>query len=289
MVFIAVLVGVAVLGGLAVVALRRRGSDEMHSVTGYRDRLDRLEEIRQRQLGSVRVVRSISPRGENDPSPPLRRDGMIEISTSNRRVIDEDTEPNEPAGRPPPPVTYRRGRRDTSIARMNHRSRRLGAPIAAAVAVIALVTGLAIAGAHSRPPHSTTTTTLKKGVGGTTKRTHETTTTTTVPASFSPSSTSGTDVTYTLPFPSYTVTFKATTGSCYIQITNSSGSTPYAAVLNQGSTEQIVLSGTSKATLGRPSDVTVEVDRIPVDFPNPLPVALNITFAGEAPSSTSTT
>jgi hypothetical protein len=288
MVFIAVLVGVAVLGGLAVFALRRRGSDEMHSVAGYRDRLERLEELRQRQVGSVRVVGSTSPRREADPPPVARRPGMIEISSSNRRVIDEDTPPDEPGNRPPP-ATYRRSR-DTSIARMNHRPRRLGAPIAAAVAVIVLVTGLAIAGAHSRTPHSTTTTTIKKGGRGTTKPTHETTTTTTRPLSFSPSSTSGTDVTYTLPFSSYTVTFKATTGSCYIQITNSSGSTPYAAVLNQGSTEQIVLSGTSKATLGRPSDVTVEVDRTPVDFPNPLPVALNITFAGTAaPSTTSTT
>jgi hypothetical protein len=173
---------------------------------------------------------------------------------------------------------------------MGHRPRRLGAPIAAAVAVIALVTGLAIAGAHSRPPHSTTATTIKKGPGRTERPTHATTTTTTaVPPSFSPSSTNGTDVTYTLPFSSYTVTFKAATGACYVQITNSSGSTPYAQVLNPGSTEQIVLSGTSMVTLGAPSSITIAVDRTPVTFPTPLPAPMHITLQGAAPPSTTPT
>jgi hypothetical protein len=288
MVFVLVLLGVAFLGGLAVFALRRRGSDEMHSVAGYRQRLEKLEELRQRQAGSVRIVGSTAP-SRDDPRPVVGEDGRIEISssTSRRRVLDEGAELPD-SGHLPPPATYRRSP-DTSIARMSHRPRRLGAPIAAAVAVIVLVTGLAIAGAHSRSPHSTTTTTLKKGHGPTTTKPTQETTTTRPPPTFSPSSTSGTDVTYTLPFSSYTVTVTATSGSCYLQITNSSGSTPYAAVLNQGSTEQIVLSGTSKATLGRPSDVTVEVDRTPVTFPTPLPVALNITFQGAPPPSTTPT
>jgi archaellum component FlaF (FlaF/FlaG flagellin family) len=191
----------------------------------------------------------------------------------------------EPGDRPPP--TYRRRSRDVSIARMSHRPRRLGAPIAAAVAVIVLVTGLAIAGAHSRPPHSTSTsTTTRKGHKSVTP---PTSTTTTAPATFAPSSTSGSDVTYTLPFSSYTVTFNATTGACYIQITDSTGSTPYAAVLNQGQTKQIVLTGTSKVQLGAPSHIAVQVDRTPVTLPTPLPATLNITFAGAAPSATSTT
>jgi uncharacterized iron-regulated membrane protein len=289
MVFVAVLLGVAVLGGLAVWALRRRGSDEMHSVAGYQERLERLEELRRRQGGSVRVVGSTAPRGEPDHQPVIGESGRIEISssTSRHRGLDDGAGTQEPGNRPPPPV-YRRSR-DTSIARMSHRPRRLGAPIAAAVAVIALVTGLAIAGAHSRPPHSTTATTIKKGHGRTSKPTHPTTTTTAVPPSFSPSSTSGTDVTYSLPFSSYTITFRAATGACYVQITNSSGTTPYAQVLNQWSTEQIVLSGTSKVTLGAPSDITIEVDRTPVTFPTPLPAPMNITFEGAPPPPTTPT
>jgi len=289
-VFVAVLLVVAVLGGLAVWALRRRGSDEMHSVAGYQERLERLEELRRRQGGSVRVVGSTAPRDEPDHQPVIGESGRIEISssTSRHRGLDDGAGTQEPGNRPPPPPVYRRSR-DTSIARMSHRPRRLGAPIAAAVAVIALVTGLAIAGAHSRPPHSTTATTIEKGHGRTGKPTHPTTTTTAVPPSFSPSSTSGTDVTYSLPFSSYTITFKAATGACYVQITNSSGTTPYAQVLNQGSTEQIVLSGTSKVTLGAPSDITIEVDRTPVTFPTPLPAPMNITFEGAPPPSTTPT
>jgi hypothetical protein len=291
MVFVAVLLAVAVLGGLAVWAFRRRGSDEMHSVAGYQHRLERLEELRRRQGGSVRIVGSTAPRSGPDPQPAVGESGRIEISssTSRRRVTEEPSQPSAP-GRAPPTTSYRR-KRDTSIARMSHRPRRLGAPIAAAAAVIVLVTGLAIAGAHSRSPKTTTTTTAVKKAHSRTAitRPNETTTTTTVPTSFAPSSTSGTGVTYSLPFASYTVTFDATKGACYIQITNSSGSTPYAQVLNQGSTEQIVLSGTSKATLGAPSDVTIEVDRTPVTFPTPLPAPLNITFEGTAPATTTPT
>jgi hypothetical protein len=59
-------------------------------------------------------------------------------------------------------------------------------------------------------------------------------------------------------------------------------------VLNQGSTEQIVLSGASKVTLGAPSDVTIEVDRTPVTFPTPLPAPMHITFQGAAAPSPTT-
>jgi hypothetical protein len=288
--FVLVLVGVAVLAGLAVWALRHRGSDEMHSVAGYQQRLERLEELRRRQSGSVRVIGSTGPQGDADQQPVVGEHGRIEISSSpsRRRAVEETGQHGrEPGAGPAPPPTYRRRSRDTSIARMGHRPRRLGAPIAAAVAVIILVTGLAIAGAHSRNPHTTTSTTIGKVHKG---KVAPTTTTTTVPPTFAPSSASGTDATYTLPFPSYTVSFKATTGQCYIQVTNSAGQTPYAAVLNPGQTKQIVLTGTSKVQLGAPSSVTIQIDKTPVTFPNPIPAPLNITFAGVTPpTSTSTT
>ena len=292
MVYVAVLLAVAVLGGLAVWSLRRRRSDEMHSVAGYEHRRERLEELRRRQGGSVRVIGSTAPRSGPEAQPGVGEHGRIEISssTSRRRVFD-DVAPPDP-GKPPPPMTYRRPP-DTSIARMSHRSRRLGAPIAAAVAVIVLVTGLAIAGAHSRTPHSTTTTTIKSkkhhSTTATTGPTRQTTPTTAVPTTFSPASTNGSGATYSLPFASYTVSFDASSGACYVQITNSSGSTPYAQTLNQGSTYQIVLSGTSEVTLGAPSDVTVQIDGTPLDFPTPLPAPLHLTFDGAASTTTTST
>jgi len=285
-VFVAVLIGVAVLAGLAIFALRRRGSDEVHSVAGYQHRLERLEEVRRRQSGSVRIVGGTGPRPEAPQRPVVGEDGRIEISSSaaSRRVLDDTGQAPRMPNRPPP-AAYRR-RRDLSIARMGHRPRRLGAPIAAAVAVIVLVTGLAIAGAHSRGHPTTTTTT-------TTPKKHQTTTTrpptTTVPSTFTPSSTSGNVATYSLPFASYTVAFTATNGDCYIQITNAAGSVPYAQVLASGATEQLVLTGTSKIVLGAPSRVTIEVDRTPVTFPNPIPAPLDITFVGATPPVGSTT
>ncbi|MGH8995089.1 MAG: RodZ domain-containing protein [Acidimicrobiales bacterium] len=288
--FVAVLIGAAVLIGLAVWALRRRGSDEMHSVAGYQHRLERLEEVRRRQIGSVRVVGGTRPTGDA-AEPVIGENGRIEISSApaNRRPNDDvDTgrfvtaSPAEHLGSGP---TYRRGR-DVSIARMQNRPRRLGAPIAAAVAVIVLVTGLAIAGAHSRSPHKTAppTTVHHQRHSGTTS-----TTTTAPPPTFTAASTSGNDATYSLPFASYTVTFKATTGACYVQITNSAGLVPYAQSLAAGATEQMALTGTSKVTLGAPSHITITVDRTPVTLPTPLPGTLNITFESSVPPPSTTT
>lgn len=289
--YVAVLVGVAVLAGLAVWAFRRRGSDEMHSVAGYQHRLERLEEVRRRQGGSVRVVGGTTPNPGTPSQPVVGEDGRIEISSSasRRRPVDESGEPPRSPGRSPgrpQPATYRRGR-DVSIARMSHRPRRLGAPIAAAVVVIVLVTGLAIAGAHSRPHGTTTTTTHKRN----TRPTQSTTTTTAPrPTTFTPSSTNSEGGSYALPFPSYTLSFKATTGNCYVQITNASGQTPYAQVLDAGATYQLVLTGNSQVVLGAPSSVTVQVDRTPVTFPTPLPAPLHLTFeASSSPSNTTTT
>lgn len=291
MTFVAVLIGAAVLIGLAVWALRRRGSDEMHSVAGYQHRLERLEELRRRQVGSVRVVGGTRPSARETPEPVIGEDGRIEISSGNsyRRPVEEEetsrfvtaSASDQYRARP----TYRRGR-DMSIARMQNRPRRLGAPIAAAAAVVVLVTGLAIAGAHSRTPRKTATSTTvhtKRHTGTTT------TTTTAPPPTFTAASTSGDDATYSLPFASYTVTFKATTGACYVQITNSAGLVPYAQSLAAGATEQLVLTGTSKVTLGAPSHITITVDRTPVTLPNPLPGTLNITFESSAPPPSTTT
>jgi heme/copper-type cytochrome/quinol oxidase subunit 2 len=284
MVFVVVLLGVAVLAGLAVWAFRRRGTDEMHSVAGYQHRLERLEELRRRQGGAVRIVGGSTPSSSEEPV--LGEDGRIEISSSGaRRRVHEDTGQRPPVADRPIPATYRRGR-DVSIARMSHRPRQLGAPIAAAVAVIVLVIVLAIVGAHAHPPHAKTD-------SGTHKEHHKattTTTTTTVPPTFTASSVSAPDATYSLPpFPSYTVLIKSTgAGGSYVEITTASGSVPYASVLQEGQSEQVTLTGDSDIDLGRPSDVVVEVDKTPVTFPNPLPAPLQLLLK-PAPTSTTTT
>ncbi len=289
-VVVAVLFVVAVLAGLAFWVLRRRGSDEMHSVAGYQHRLERLEEVRRRQLGSVRVIGGTSPEEDQASQPVIGESGHLEISSSSsRRRMPEDSDR--------PRVRERRGspthgpRRDMAIARMGHRPRRLGAPIAAAVAVIVLVTGLAIAGAHSRTPSSTTQTTTGHHQGGTagSKSTTTTTTTTPKPTTFTASSTSGSNADYPLPFASYTVVVTATSADCYVQVTNASGQVPYAAVLHAGQHQQLTLTGDATIVLGAPAYAQVEVDRTPVTFPSPVPAPLNLVFQATAPSSTTST
>lgn len=287
-VFIGVLLGVAVLAGLAIWAFRRRGSDEVHSVAGYQHRLARLEEVRRRQVGgSVRILGGNNEVEERAGQPVIGESGRIEISSSSapRRFEDTGKLPIQSDRRPPPP--YRR--REVSMARISRRPRRLGAPIAAAVAVIILVTGLAIAGARSRTPHSTTSTTTGHHKGTKTGSTATTTTTTARPTTFTAASVSGLDATYQLPFTSYTVEFTATTGNCYIEVTNAQGQVPYASVLDAGQTQQLTLSGNSKVDLGAPAYVQVKVDRTPVTFPSPLPAPLNLIFDASGTTATTTT
>jgi hypothetical protein len=286
-VYFGVLLGVAVLAGLAIWALRRRGSDEVHSVAGYQHRLARLEEVRRRQVGgSVRILGGNSDVEERATQPVIGESGRIEISSSTTPRRLEDTGQLPVQERRPPPPTYRR--REVSMARISRRPRRLGAPIAAAVAVIILVTGLAIAGARSRTPHATTTSTTTLHHRGT--KTGSTTTTTTVrPATFTAASVSGLNATYQLPFASYTVEFTATTGNCYVEVTNAQGQVPYASVLDAGQTQQLTLNGNSKVDLGAPDYVQVKVDRTPVTFPTPVPAPLNLIFDASGTTAATTT
>ncbi len=284
MVVAAVLVLVVVLAGLAVWALRRRGSDELHSVAGYQRRLERLEELRRRQLGDVRPL---GPERRDDRVDRVIGEGLETPGALGRRAA----EPGRLGGerrRPPP-----RGRRDLAIARMGHRPRRLGAPIAAAVAVVILVVLLAVAGAHSRSPHSSAPTTTQAHRGAARGRKPTTTTTTTAPkpTTFVAASTSGSRATYDLPFSSYTLSVSAT-ADCYLQVTTASGQVPYASVLHAGQSEQLTLTGDSTVDLGAPTYAQVEVDRTPVTFPTPLPAPLDLVFnaaAGTGATTTTTT
>ncbi len=290
MVFVGALLVVAILTGLAVWAFRRRGSDELHSVAGYQHRLERLEELRRRQGGSVRIVGSAGQAPRDEPVPG--ETGRIEISSSGspRRSI-EDAGQRPPSEQRRPPQPYRRARRDLSISRMSHRPRRLGAPIAAAAAVIILVIVLAILGARAHPPKANTTGQSHHGTGHHPKNTTtSTTTSTTLPASFTAASVSAPDATYNLPYASYTLNIQGTgSGGSWVQVTEANGSVPYAAVLGDGQTQQLTVTGDSRVELGRSADVAVTIDQKQVSFPNPLPDPLVLVLNTPQTSGTTTT
>jgi uncharacterized membrane protein len=288
-VVLALVVGVAWL-------VRRRGGDETHSVEGYRSTLDTLGGMRAR-TSTVRVIGQ-SEDASDPPRPPTRS------------LVFEDPTPT-----PTPPSLGRRGQ-DRAMSAMNHRPRRLGAPILVAAVVIVLLVVVVVIGARAQHHHSgatATTTTASHAkttsttghAGTTTTAAHGTTsttaghgrtttttapkaTTTTVPASFVATTSTPTSATYVPPAPSYTLTLTATTGACWVTVKSSTGSTVFSQTLASGQTQSVPLAGASTIDLGAPSALTVTLDRKPVVLPNGYQTPFLMTFQPPGASSTGT-
>jgi hypothetical protein len=286
-VVLALVVGVAWL-------VRRRGGDETHSVEGYRSTLDTLGGMRAR-TSTVRVLGQSEE--ASDPARPPTRDLVFE----------------DPVPTPTPPSLGRRGQ-DRAMSAMNHRPRRLGAPILVAAVVIVLLVVVVVIGARAQPPHagatattttaghgkttSTTghagttttaghgTTTPTTGHGRTTTTTAPKATTTTVPTSFVATTSTPTSATYVAPAPSYTLTLTATTGACWVTVKSSTGSTVFSQTLASGQTQSVPLTGASTIDLGAPSALTVTLDRKPVVLPNGYQTPFLMTFQPTGASST---
>ena len=288
MVFVAVLVGVAVLAGLAVWAFRRRGSDEMHSVAGYQHRLERLEEVRRRQIGSVRVVGGSTPgRGTQ---PTVGEDGRIEISSSRvppghrrhqpaagstpsagapstyRRGPRHLDRPDEPPTPPPRRAHRRRGRGDRAGHRAGHRR-----------------CPLAHAALHDDDHHLAHR-------GGRHRRTTTTTTTTAKPTTF----TADLHERDRRHLPA-AVRLATRSRSRRPPVTATSRSPtptvrcPTRRYCTPGQTQQLMLTGSSQVNLGAPSYAQVQVDRTPVTFPSPVPAPLVLVLNAASSGSTSST
>jgi len=159
---------------------------------------------------------------------------------------------------------------------MSHRPRRLGAPIAAAVAVIILVDRPRHRGRPLPQPHTTTSPTIGKGHKGKVAptpprrrcRRRSRPARRAAPTPRTPA------------VPVLHRELQGNHGSVLHPGHQLGRPDPVCRVLNPGQTKQIVLTGTSKVQLGAPSSVTIQIDKTPVTFPNPIPAPLNITFAG---------
>src|SRR5271166_6472245 len=144
-----VVAAVVVLAVVAIWGLRRRGGDDVHSVEGYRHTLDTLQGIRSKTPTSVRVVagrEESEGRHAAPPEPPAPAgDGVRGHSSAANPGRD-----------------LVRGER-RAISRMNHRPRRVAAPVASALIVAAVVAGLIVVGARQRHHPPTTPTTAAHG------------------------------------------------------------------------------------------------------------------------------
>jgi len=279
MVLLVVAGGLVFVSVAALWARHRRGGENLHSVDGYRRTLTTLQDVRSRSLtgSSVRILGSSGATDTARDRPPRAPE------PASGRAADPYGEPIEPAARSARSVQRRRER---AIAQMSRRPRRLGAPLAAAALVIAAVTGLAIAGAHSRhhKPTSPTQTSSPTHHKHSTRPTP--TTTTTFPTTFVASgSTSGT-ATYTVPRPAYTLNLTATTGACWIEVTNSAGTTVVAQTLPAGQHKAVPLTGDSRVVLGAPGFMQVQVDTSAVVLPGGISELL---FQTPSPPATTTT
>ncbi len=294
---------VVVLGVTAAVLMLRRSHDDEHSVEHYHRQLHTLEEMRTHQPGE-----SADGHEEADAAPfPA---SAFRVSSSSTVRLTETDQPVVPPVPPPPvpnqslplkfddaspdpvPATFMTGNEDRVIRSIDHRPRRLGGPAAAVGAVLVLVLVLILTGLHSDSPKHhgkaasaapTTPSThpAPRHHGGTT-----TTTSTTAPPSVSPpTATTAHAATYTVAAPPYALTVAATTGECWVDVTDTTtGAVLFTTTLQSGQSHAITATGPVTVIAGAPAAFSATIDGAPVTLPsgNQAPFTLTFQTASDA-------
>ncbi len=297
---------VVVLGVIAAALMFRRSHDDVHSVEHYHRQLHTLEEIRGHPPGERPNV------AEPDvfPARAFRLSGSsaVRLTESDQPVVPpvpppRVASPSEPltfddANPDPVPATFMTGQEDPVIQSINHRPRRLGGPAAAVGAVLVLILVLILAGLHSNAPThhaksagSPTTTPTTHPPASHHDTTDATSTSTTAPPAVSPPTTASAHAaSYVVAASNYSLDLAATTGECWIDVTNSTtGSVLFTATLQAGQSHTIAATGSVTVIAGAPGVFTATVDGSPVALPpgNQAPFTLHFD-PGSASSSTST-
>ncbi len=303
------LVGVVILlGVVAVVLLLRRSHDDVHSVEHYHRQLHTLEEIRAhpsdgRHNGNDGNDRSDS--AAEFPASAFRVSGSstVRLTEPGRPVVPPVPPPPVPnPGQPvsfddaspePVPATFMTGNEDRVIHTINHRPRRIGGPAAAVAAVLLLIVVLIITGLHSNTPKhpgrpaTAATTTPTHPATGHHHATATTTSTTAPPAVSAPTTASAHAATYTVDASTYALNVAATTGECWVEVTNSTtGSVLFTATLQSGQSHAVSATGPVTVIAGAPAAFAATVNGAPVALPpgNQAPFTLN--FQSASPTST---
>lgn len=304
MVQIAVAAGVVVVvAGLLTWLVRRRSSDEVHSVDGYRQTLNTLQGIRSRSgSGTVRVLGGPPAPGEAPVASGVPTTGTHgpdapegEPAKRSGRDLVLENDPNAAGPNTSSPRSQRS--QDRAISAMNRRPRRLAGPVVVVVVVLALLAAVLVIGARSHHPKgqtssprthdssTTATSSTRSGAGSTTTTSGSksrsgskgattttgpkasTSTTTTAPHTYTAATSTPTTATYTPPSGSYTVTLSATSGSCWLTVTSSNGTVLLSQTLTAGEVKQVTNSGSATIVVGAPSVVKVTIDHRPVVLP----------------------
>jgi hypothetical protein len=302
---------VVVLGVVAAVLMARRTRDDEHSVEHYHRQLHTLEEIRTHPTADGANGR--------DGDPGVFPASAFRVSGSSTVRLTESGQPPVPPVPPPPvpnpteplsfddaspepvPPTFMTGNEDRVIHSINHRPRRLGGPAAAVAAVLVLVVVLILTGLHSdnSKHHGKAAT----GVTSKPSTTHPpgthhhhaaptTTTSTTAPPAVSvATAATAHTATYTVAAADYSLTVGATSGECWVEVTNTAtGAVLFTTTLLSGQSHAIAATGPTTVIAGAPAVFTANVNGSPVTLPpgNQAPFTLNFQTAGSSTTTTTT-
>jgi hypothetical protein len=317
----------AVLVAVVVVALlsRRVSHDDVHSVEGYHRSLHTLETInthpgvaatavdsahgakpaypesavRLAGTSTVRVTDAPSAAVPPVPLPPL----LLPPGADPERPVPFDDA--TPVAAPPAlPALPEIGHRDKAMSSINHRPRRLAAPAMALAAVAVLIVVLLVTGSHSVTPrhhHHAATTGHTPSTSGrhrkkavtpptatpTPTSTPDSTPVTVPPTVSPPQASTASAATYQVAHADFTLSLSATSGACWIDVTNSTSGAPlFVGTLGPG--QQHAFTATSPVTvvIGAPTSLATTVDGAPVQLPPGFSTPFTMSFAA-APAAAS--
>lgn len=278
-----------IVAAVVVVALttalltRRMGRNDVHSVEGYHRSIHTLESINAHPAAHGEAAGTDLGVKPPFPESAIRVGGSASVRVTDARppvppVPPPVTDPDAPvtfddAGTPPPVVHEPVGNRDKAMGSINHRPRRLAAPATAVAVVIVLVVVLLLTGSHTVAPlprhhggSSSSHVTLPKVDPGPTVTN---TTSTTSPPVLVPLSGAAGSATYDVAGTNFTLAFSATSGLCWVDVTNStSGAMLFEKTLEPGEQQSLAVSGPVTVVIGAPTVLGVLVDGRAVALPS---------------------
>jgi hypothetical protein len=220
---------------------------------------------------TVRLTESDRPVVPPVPPPP--------VPNQSKPLTFDDANPE------PVPVTFMTGNEDRVIHSINHRPRRMGAPAAAVGAVLVLVLVLILTGLHSNNPTKHHGKSASAATTNTTQPAHRhstatttTTSTTAPPVVSAPTTSTAHTATYTVSGSDYSLTIAATTGECWVDVTNTAtGAVLFTTTLQSGQSHNIAATGPVTVIAGAPAAFSAVVNGSTVALPpgNQAPFTLN--------------
>jgi Domain of unknown function (DUF4115) len=304
MVVAIVIIVLVALGGAIAFALRRRSDTELHSVEGYRHTLDTLEGIRTRE--SSHTVRVLGVPEATTREAVLQEPPRGPQVPREEHLVFDDVAPQD---RPFTGSGMRSSNRGQgrAVARMNQRPRRLGGPLVVGAVVVAVILLLAFLGARHVSHHSnaaatapttthgatpttarSTATSAHGATATTVKKNSNVTTTTAAPLPYTATVVSAHGATFVPLQSSYTLTLAATTGACWIDVTQG-GSTLFVGTIAQGAQQVLPATGTAQISVGALGALSANLDGGALVIPNGAQAPYTITLSPAPPPTTTTT